>query len=68
MVTYDPEDNKLRLYAENEKAYSPTWTLLRGESASFTKTDTNQDITLGYSSGSGVGCNTLLQVWNQTDQ
>lgn len=64
MLTYDPDDSKLRLYASNENPtwfeLNDTWDVLRAESSAFTKVNTNQDITLGYSSGFSAGANVFI--------
>jgi hypothetical protein len=64
LLTYDTDDNKLRLYVDNESSdwfdINDTWDLLRAESSSFTKVNTNQDITLGYSSGFGRGARVFV--------
>ena len=60
LLTYDSDDNKLRLYSDHEHHMwghigIPRVGNLRAVSDSFEKVNTNQDITVGYSSGSGVG-------------
>lgn len=60
LLTYDSEDNKLRLYSDHEHNMwghlgVPRVGNLRAVSDSFEKINTNQDITVGYSSGSGIG-------------
>ena len=67
LLTYDPDDNKLRLYADNESEIyykpafnNPEWNVLLDESNTFEKVNTNQDVTLGWCSGSGIGANAFV--------
>lgn len=57
LLTYDSSDNRLRLYADNERQLPSDFdtNILRGVSEPFTKIVTDQNVTVGYSSGSGVG-------------
>lgn len=57
LLTYDSSDNRLRLYADNERQLPSNFdtNTLRGVSEPFTKITTDQNVTVGYSSGSGVG-------------
>lgn len=59
ILTYnDHESSGLKLYVDNE--FLSPFTVLRASSAPFHKADTNADLVLGWSAGSGVGMNMLV--------
>lgn len=59
ILTYnDNESSGLKLYTDNE--FQSPFTVLRASSAPFHKADTNADLVLGWSAGSGVGMNMLV--------
>lgn len=59
ILTYnDNQSSGLKLYADNEFVYPHN--VLRASSAPFHKVDTNADLVLGWSAGSGVGMNMLV--------
>ena len=60
MLTYNDHDSSgLKLYTDNE-LYNGEFTYLRAKSPRFYKKETNADLILGYSYGSGVGINMLV--------
>jgi hypothetical protein len=61
LVTYNADgDNKMKLFTYNERSPIQTWHKLRGESSPFILHSGNSDLTIGYSSGSGVGFNAFV--------
>ena len=59
ILTYnDNQGSGLKLYTDNE--FQSPFTVLRASSAPFHKADTNADLVLGWSAGSGVGMNMLV--------
>ena len=61
LVTYNADgDNKMKLFTYNERSPVTTWQKLRGESSPFILHSGNSDLTIGYSSGGGVGFNAFV--------
>ena len=59
ILTYnDHQSSGLKLYTDNE--FLSPFNVLRASSVPFRKADTNADLTLGWSAGSGVGMNMLV--------
>lgn len=60
-LTYnDNQDNKLRLYIDNERSTEANFNILRATSDPFIMHDGSSDLTFGYSDGYGIGVNGLI--------